>query len=140
MIQNVIATRKEFELKIIEIDTQRYVGMKCPETNLLIDFEETCPDDMEGSFVKGLLIPDVPDSMMGCDDSMFTAWESYYESLSEEEDWCLVEILGSWKSNEFIALEVTTRGMACGPVINTAYYIISATYESNLDSILLLSD
>ena len=40
----------------------------------------------------------------------------------------------------YIALEVTTHGMACGPVSFTVYFIIDQKYENQLDSMLIMDE
>ena len=77
-------------------------------------------------------------------DEDFTAkWVAFYEENQtridedgDEEYVCTEDLIEEFDSPHF-ALELTTHGMACGPVSFTIYMIVEEKYESQLESLFL---
>jgi hypothetical protein len=130
-------------MKIISIDTSDTKGIRSPDgEEILWEPQEEDVDSYYSSFLEGVIPYGYPDDTEYCSDVFASAWLKFYEDNSEEiEEECLdtEEVLEKF-DGPYIALEVTTHGMACGPVSFTVYFIIDQIYENQLDSMLIMDE
>lgn len=109
-------------MKVFDIDTTVFGSITCPYSQKVVDFYESGSDDLEGTFVKALLVEDVMDSTCFDAVDLTEAWEKFYEDNHEELSGR--ELVEKFEWEGLVALEVTTHGVACGPVSSTAYYVL----------------
>ena len=108
-----------------------YDRMYCPSTNEVIfapNYEEIY--DGAEAFIA-YWHGEVLDEPTITDDNLATAWQNYQEIwdelLDEFDVYELVEqFLRDYENPEWIVLECTFHGMACGPVSTTVYYVVKA--------------
>jgi hypothetical protein len=95
------------------------------------------PDDiLEHSAVLAIIVAEVPDDMMSNQQELQATWAQLWSANEEAEDYlALDEVLESWNLPGVLALEVTTFGMACGPISETVFYLIK---EEDWDTVSLV--
>ena len=133
-------------MKIISIDLAETWGIKDPETGEEYEWEtdEESPALFSSSLITAVFPHECPEDTTFTNDEEFTdKWVAFYEEnqtrIDEDGDEELVfaeEIIEAFDSPHF-ALELTTHGMACGPVSFTIYLILEEKYASQLDSLFL---
>jgi hypothetical protein len=121
-------------MQIIELDTQEvaafsFLGSKKPigvEYDPDDDRYMSDPDDiLRHSPVLAIIVAEVPDDMMSSQQDLQVTWAQLWSANEEAEDYLsLDEVLESWNLPGVLALEVTTFGMACGPISETVFYLI----------------
>jgi hypothetical protein len=140
-------------MKIIAIDTESTIGMLCPVSNKTIMWEFDDADEFEASILvsvlQGFIAADFPDDVTFCKEPFKSEWlkTCKYNVCSEEynveneaddnyEELFTCDILEKFDDN-YIALDVTTYGMACGPSSFTSYFILDKKYESLIANLLI---
>jgi hypothetical protein len=133
-------------MKIITIDLSEIWGIKHPETGEEYEWETGYEINTlhESSFISAVFPDEFPDDTTYSKDEEFTSkWLAFYEEnqtrvdeASDEECIYVQELLEEFESPH-IVLELTSYGMACGPVSFTQYFILEKKYESQLDSLFL---
>jgi hypothetical protein len=63
-------------------------------------------------------------------DELETAWTNYMQNLDEEDYFEMEEFLASLDLKNHVCFEITTRGIACGPVITTVWFVIDLGHET----------
>ena len=94
----------------------------CPATGKQILFE----DDMDETVpsLLGYALLDMPEEAHFFDEDINTAWQAYLEKTEDVDYEDLEQFLKEYKHSTAIVFEISRGGMACGPVSNTAYFII----------------
>ncbi len=133
-------------MKIISIDLSETWGIKDPETGEEYEWEtdEESPALFSSSLITAVFPHEFPEDTTFTNDEDFTAkWVAFYEEnqtrIDDDGDGeyvCTEDLIEVFESPHF-ALELTTHGMACGPVSFTIYMIVEQKFESQLDSLCL---
>ena len=135
-------------MKIISIDLSETWGIKDPETGEEYEWEwesdEEYPALFTSSIITAVFQLEFPEDDTFTNDEEFTSkWVAFYEEnqtrVNEDgdEDWvCTEDLIEEFDSPHF-ALELTTLGIACGPISSTIYMIVEDKYESQLDRLFL---
>lgn len=133
-------------MKIYYIDLSETWGIKDPQSGE--EYEWEIEDDFnplhESSFITAVFPYEFPDDTTYSTDEKFTSeWIAFYEvnkiiidEDGDEGDVPVEELLEKFESPH-IVLELTSYGMACGPVSFTQYFIFEEKYESQLEDLLL---
>ena len=121
-------------MQILELDTKEVaafsfpgcrkpIGVEYYPNDELYMFE---PDDILGnSPVLAIIVAEVPEDIMSNQQGLQATWAQMWSVNEEAEDYlALDEVLESWDLPGVMALEVTTYGMACGPISETVFYLI----------------
>lgn len=98
-----------------------------PKTGEIIVGEE-CDDDAKS--LKGYWLGGFLDEPHFNDETLRTAWEDYFEKLGNDNSdsintWDVLDgFLEEFDNPEWKAYEITSYGIACGPVSSTVIYIV----------------
>lgn len=116
------------ERKVISFDfySQR---MYCPSTDEVLVYLEDIME--EASALIAYFLLGYLDTPFVKDDQLAAAWDAYYarwdEWGDELEDWEKLEMfLREYDQPEWITLEHTDHGYACGPIGQTVYWVVKA--------------
>lgn len=114
-------------MEIIQFDSDQFTGVICPKTGIKIDFsdEDIC-DYLDKTFVLGVFLTIHP-SECAIGGVLNDAWINHCEA--HEDDYLCVDELLEVFPGPYKAIEVCAGGMACGPVDDTAYYVVPEDSE-----------
>ena len=108
-------------MEIIRFDSDNNLGVRCPTSGIKIDFQdEDITDYIEDTFVVGVLLSIQPEEC-AIGGELNEEWMRFYAENSDEVD--LEEMISNFPG-PYEAIEVNSQGMSCGPVHDTAYYIV----------------
>jgi hypothetical protein len=113
-------------MKIYRLDYSNY-KMLNPTTGEVI-VEEECNDDAKS--LKGYWIGDFLNEPIINDKALKTAWETFVENFNKDNcgtPFCwdaLDKFLEVYDNPSWIGYEITSSGMACGPISYTVVYIV----------------
>jgi hypothetical protein len=108
-------------MEIIRFDSDMYSGVLCPISKIEIDFEdENITDCISETFVIAVFLSIQPEEC-AIGGELNGAWRQFYAENSDTMD--LEEMIASFPG-PFQAIEVTRYGMDCGPMRDTAYYVV----------------
>jgi len=123
-------------MKLVVIDTDKYSGYTCPASGKTILFEPSDDDELldpdaltETTIVQGILVPEVGGEIQsGCEPyaTRWTkSWEAAEQMADDNDEWLdLEEFIKDYEDEDLIALEITTHGIACGPVSFTVFHLV----------------
>lgn len=111
-------------MEIIRFDSDAYDGVRCPETEMEIGFQDENIADYIGlTFVLAVLLSDCPESC-AIGGELNDAWMKFYKE-NRDELFGLEELVEAFPG-PYKAIEVVSGGMACGPISMCAYYVVPA--------------
>ena len=94
----------------------------CPVTGQLIQDPEMGYGDIVES-VRGYWIGEIADQPEIKDEKLGKAWEVFCEA-NEDASWKVTRFLEEYDASNWVVFELTSYGMACGPVSSTIWYVI----------------
>jgi hypothetical protein len=107
-------------MKIIPFDIDLYSGVRCPDSDIEIDFQdEDITDYLDETFVLAVISSVCPETC-ATGGSLNDAWMKFYE---EHDDESLEDKIKAFPG-PYQAIEVSRSGMACGPVGETTYFVV----------------
>ena len=77
----------------------------------------------------GAWVSDVASEPQLENDGLTGYWNRYLNALDDEYDIDLNKFFESVEEDCWVCFEITTGGMACGPVWTTVWYVIDMNYE-----------
>ncbi len=108
-------------MEIIRFDSDMYSGVLCSISGIEIDFQDdNITDYISDTFVLGVFLSIQPEEC-AIGGELNEPWMQFYSTNSDAMD--LEEMIASFPG-PFKAIEVTRDGMACGPMRDTAYYVV----------------
>jgi len=111
-------------MKIETIDTDKIVGLRCPKTGTCILWDdEDIADVLPGTIVLAVITSLCPEECGVEGMPLAEAWKTHYESVNTSK-MSLDEVVEAFPASGK-ALKVINSGIACGPVYNMTYFIIS---------------
>lgn len=111
-------------MKIERIDADEIVGLRCPKTRTCILWDdEDIADVLPGTVVQAVITSLCPEECGVEDMPLAAAWKSHYESANTRK-MTLDEVVEAFPASGR-ALKVISGGMACGPMYDVTYFIVS---------------
>ena len=108
-------------MEIIQFHSDIYSGVLCLISDIEIDFEdENITDYLSDTFVLGVFLSIQPEEC-AIGGELNYSWMQFYSENSDSMD--MEELIASFPG-PFKAIAVTRYGMACGPMRDTAYYVV----------------
>jgi hypothetical protein len=113
-------------MKIYRLDYSNYKMLNLTTGEVIV--EEECNDDAKS--LKGYWIGDFLNEPIINDDKLKTAWETFVENFNKDNrgtPFCwdaLDKFLEVYDNPSWIGYEITSSGMACGPIGYTVVYIV----------------
>ena len=108
-------------MEIVRFDSDLFLGVRCPTSGLKIDFQdENITDYIDSTFVLGVFLSIQPEEC-AIGGELNEEWMKFYARNCDDMslDEMITHFPGPYK-----AIEVNSYGMACGPVHDTAYYVV----------------
>ena len=107
-------------MKIIPFNIDLYSGVRCPDSNIEIHFQdENITDYLDKTFVLAVIASVCPEAC-AIGGSLNDAWVKFYE---EHDDESLEDKIKAFPG-PYQAIEVSRNGMACGPVGEITYFVL----------------
>lgn len=127
-------------MKIISINQTKSWGIRDPQNGKEYQWELDDDDDdpalFHSSLITAVIPHEYPDDTTFTNDEKFTSkWLAFYAECGQGVS--TDELLKAFISPHFV-LEMTTYGVACGPVSFTLYFILEKKYKKQLDSLILI--
>ena len=108
-------------MEIMQFDSDMHSGVLCPISDIEIDFQDkNITDYLSNTFVLGVFLGIQPEEC-AIGGELNNPWKQFYSENSDDMD--LEEMIASFPG-PFKAIEVTRYGMACGPMRDTAYFVV----------------
>ena len=106
---------------LIRFDIDSNSGIRCPASGIEINFQdENITDYIQNTFVIGVFLSMQPDEC-AIGGELSDKWTQFYAENSDDMD---IEEMISKFPGPYKAIEVSIQGMACGPLRDTAYYVV----------------
>lgn len=108
-------------MEIIQFDIDAHSGIRCPISGIEINFQdEDLTDYINDTFVISVFLSIQPEEC-AIGGELNDEWMQFYADNSDALDMeeMIVNFPGPYK-----AIEVVSCGMACGPLRDTAYYVV----------------
>ena len=123
-------------MQIVKLESWNY-DFYCPVTGRLLT--EGDPGQLDIPTFRGLWVNNFFDEPTVSCEALEKAWRSRYlkflEEDEEEEVWVedvLESFLKAYEEPNWVGFELTTHGIACGPVCNTVWFVLDlGTLETN---------
>ena len=75
---------------------------------------------------------EIIDEPLALEDPVKDPWDAYVKKVDEaDEGYDIKEFLRGIKNENLVCFEITTGGMACGPVWSTVWFVIDFNYEES---------
>ena len=108
-------------MQIIELERDDW-NFFCPATGRPVFTEHGEPNTPA---LRGNWCHELPDEPMNLSEELQASWDAYLKNVEEaDEDVDVVAFLGSVEQANWVAFEITTCGMACGPVWSTTWTVL----------------
>ena len=122
-------------MKVVVINTEKYAGYICPSSGKHIYFDPGSDDFldtdqlMSETIIQGVVIPEVSGVIDCSTNPLISRWNASCieaeEQADENDEWFdIAEFIEDYEDEDLIAIEITTFGMACGPVALTVYHLV----------------
>lgn len=99
----------------------------CPVTGQAVVSEF---GEIQAPTVRGVWANEVPDEPMELAPELQTAWDAYTDGLDPDDfDIDIDAFLASVDHDGWVAFRVTSHGMACGPVSQTAWFVLDLSMD-----------
>ena len=108
-------------MQIIELERDDW-NFHCPATGRLVFTEDGEPNTPA---LRGSWCHEVPEEPMHLAEELQPLWQAHLEAKAAAEEGAdVVAFLRSVERPNLVAFEITTCGMACGPVWSTAWTVL----------------
>jgi hypothetical protein len=108
-------------MEIAQFDIDAYSGVRCPASGIEIDFQdEDITDYIADTFVISVFLSIQPE-VCAIGGELNDEWMQFYAENSDAMD--LEEMVANFPGS-YKAIAVNSFGMACGPMRDTAYYVL----------------
>lgn len=111
-------------MKIFEIDLS-HETFYCPVTGMCLQTDtEGFADEVPS--VMGYWIGEVVEEPMIKDENLQEAWDMFLENGSSDS--LPAKFLSGYNNPNWVVFELTTSGIACGPMSSTIWYVIDLNF------------
>lgn len=122
-------------MKVTQINTDDVIAFTFPgcEKPIGIEFDPNNnslmfdPDEiLVQTPVLAVIVAEVAEDIMSNSQELRDAWQQLWSANEEGDHYLGVDqVLSAWNLPGVLALEITTFGMACGPVSDTVFYLVN---------------
>jgi hypothetical protein len=118
-------------MQIIELERDDW-NFHCPATGRLVFSDDGEPNTPA---LRGSWCHEVPDEPMHLAEELQPLWQAHLEAqAAARDDADVVGFLRSLERPNWVAFEITTFGMACGPVWSTTWTVLDLGEASEQES------
>lgn len=128
-------------MKIISVNTNHIKGIRDDNGREILwePEDDEDPDYFDNPLFVAIILYRYPEDLNFCrDDHLAQEWPQFYatnRTFYDDPEAVLAAFQGP-----YLALEVTTSGIACGSTSFTIYFILDAAYENQLESRWIAND
>jgi hypothetical protein len=114
-------------MKIIELNL-KHENFYCPVSGMCLQ-DETMGYADEAPSVVGFWIGEVVEEPVIKNAKLEAAWEVFHRN--DRLSFQLTTFLSKYQNDDWVVFELTTSGIACGPLSSTIWYVIDMSWEES---------